>query len=173
MLLEEHLQSAQVGASFKRLVADLSAEDRESVESFAEKLEASSNTFRELLQLSVEIARRDSIELRDVLCQPVILEALAVGGGRKNRQKCVREALERLRFPKLAEVREELEACVQEILSDTGVRVQLPTDLEGDKLSICVSAKSGQEFSSFATKVDKMSKHPKLERIYAILSGEL
>ncbi|MCB0359432.1 MAG: hypothetical protein KDD44_07340, partial [Bdellovibrionales bacterium] len=102
-----------------------------------------------------------------------VSQILSSPQGRKDKLSALRRTLERWRFPERARLESDLAAAVARILNDTGLRVSLPVNLEGDKLGVTISAASAQEFAEHAERLKRLSEHPDIARIYSLLQGTL
>ncbi len=150
----------------------LAPQEQVVVEKIISSLNPSANTLKELLRLAEEIAARESSTLAEVLNAEEIEELLEHPSSKKDRQRLIRVELERWRFPQLGRLRDQLQDCQQQILSELGLRVELPQDLEGDTLSLTISAKNGRDFAVQGAKMTELSAHPALAKIFSLLKGD-
>ena len=171
-VLETFIEERQVDEKLRAKLFELAPEERGSVENLISQLSPSANTLREYLRLGEEIAIREERSLDAVLGSLEISQLLEYPSSKKERQKLIRQALEQQRFPKVHKLRSELESCQKEILADLGLRIELPRDLEGDTLSVTISAKNARDFEAQGVKMTELSAHPALARIYSLLKGD-
>ena len=95
-----------------------------------------------------------------------------LGEAARCRQAELRRALEVLRFPELQKVKAQLEAAAGELVKASGLRFELPNDLEGDAVSVEVSARSPQDLRDISQRFAAAAEHPAAARLFAVLRGE-
>lgn len=166
--IEEKCAGDRLGAE----LAALEGGERAALERLIESLRPSANSLREMLRLAQEISRREGAALAEVLNCSDVAAALEAGGSSKERQKRLRQVLERRRYPQLHKLQLELEKCREQILAELGLRLELPPDLEGDTLSVTISGRNARDFEVQGAKITELSAHPALLRIISLLQGE-
>ena len=170
-VLEQFISEKFVDAEFADRLRRLRGGDLERLEALIVELAPSANTLREYMQLADAIVQRDSTTLANVLVemQSQIQENL----GRKDKQRLLREALERRRFPQRTQILEELFESQRELRRDLNLQIDYPRDLEGDQLQVSFSFRNAEDLNALSERLKVAVEHPALKRILAILRGEL
>ena len=166
------IEERRVDAKFQSRLNELQETEQVIVERLIQCLSPSANTLRELIRLAEEIAARESRSLLDVLSAEKINQLLEHSSSKKERQRLIRQELEQQRFPKLHKLHAELNQYQTQLLNDLGLRLELPRDLEGDTLSLTISAKTARDFERQGAKITELSTHPALARIFSLLKGD-
>lgn len=168
--IESYIQEKHVEGVLKARLEELLPEERQALEPLL-ALGPSANTLQEILRIAAELAVRDSQALASVLSSASAPVISREGVGRKQKQKLIREALQDLRYPELKRLKENLELHQQKIRKDCGLKLQLPDDLEGDSLSVEVSARSSEELLKLSERFRELAEHPSTKAVFEILGG--
>lgn len=145
---EKHL-SARTLARWQTWAAD----DQAAFLSLVQTLQIGENHIRDLLDWLEEIRLRDGVTVCDVLARPEIARPLAAQLGRNDRLKAVKEALRKVRYPRLSRLEEKVRAAVKALDLGGRVRVSFPSVLEGDEMTIEIKARSVQELDDSVTRL--------------------
>jgi hypothetical protein len=176
--LESFLQERQVEGEFRAQLLALDAEAQAVVGRLVSVLAPSANALRELLSMATEVAARDKATLQDVLSEREILTLIADLDSQQrssNKKQLFAEVKQHLfarRYPEVARVQSRLAALQKEIATRFGLRVELPPELEGDKLSVSVAARSAEDFAKVGAALLELSRSEQLREVYALLKGE-
>jgi len=169
-VLEQFITEKFVEAEFADRLRLLQGEDLERLEALIVDLAPSANALREYLQLADAIVRRDSTSLANLLSD--IRSQIQENLGRKDRQRLLRDALERRRFPLRAQIHDELDKCRRQLLRDLNLQIDYPSDLEGDVLHLESDFRNLDDLTALSEKIRSAVEHPALKRILEILRGE-
>lgn len=159
------------GALATRL-SQTKAEDRAVLEQILGQLHPSANMLRDLLRLADDICAREGIsfsqlfgltELHHVLCDQV--------SGQKDKLHKIKRLLEARRYPESHKIRQELDQCQRMLVRETGLKIELPKDLEGDTLHCTIAFRSAAECADIIDKLAALKSHPAYERILSLLTG--
>lgn len=118
----------------------LAAADAEALADLAEALRLGENHLRDVLEWAEEIALRDGGGVADVLRRPAVVAALGRDLGRNEAVKAVREALRRLRFPRLVAAEERFERALRALRLPANVRLVAPPNLRDTELRLEIRA---------------------------------
>ena len=151
--LIDYLSQRKADESFVSRVLELDEAVQFVLYDFSNKLSPSASTLREYLELAEEISKRESVGLKEVLAGEEILPILEGAGSKKEKQKLIRKSLEKRRFPEYHQLLDSLNQEVEKIRKDTGVSLDLPADLEGDRLSSLVSVRSSEDCVAIAENI--------------------
>lgn len=170
--LTEYLESRRIEGTLRDRLLEAEAAEAPLLSTLILELRPSGNTLRELLRLLDEVAHRDKTQTSAILANAEIQEILSSQGSRKEKQKRLRSALERLRYPALSDVYRSIESAQQELLREFGLRFETPEDLEGDQLTVTLSGRSGEEFKTLSEKLERAALHPAFENLLGLLVGK-
>lgn len=160
-------------ACLRQRLEAMSPDESDVVASLSEILRPSANALREILRLADEVCCRDGIKLVELFASEDFVALLSrLSGNAKDKQRVVRQFLERLRYPLKARTIESLEQCKLELVRSYGIKVDYPHDCEGDSINLTISARSKEELLAIGQKLSDMSNHASLERMFLLLEGE-
>lgn len=136
-------------------------------------LEPSDNTLRAIFVVASEIATRDRKTLASVLQNREIEQILQDDLlNRKEKQRRIRSVLENQRYPLRAKLEQAVSDRVAKLRREVNLRVQPPLDLEGDCLTVTVSARSVEEILERAESLRSLAEHRATRELFSLLSGE-
>jgi hypothetical protein len=95
-----------------------------------------------------DIAARDGVRPAAVLDAPALVSALASRGSAPDRLKRWKEALRRLRYPRLVAREQAFGAAVRGLALGRGVAIAPPVALEGGTVTITIRAGSAAELAT-------------------------
>lgn len=167
------IEKSVEGALLERLSRSTS-EEKQALSKILSELSPSANTLKIFLTLADEISARDKVTSESVLSEPHLIEILCAEKiSKKEKQKKLRVALEERRFPIRKKIQNELEACKKEILKNTGLKVEIPEELEGDSVELTIKARSNEDVQKASQKLSALAEQESLKKIFQILRGEL
>jgi hypothetical protein len=146
--------------------------DRDALLDFALRLRLGQNQFRDLLNLLEDIAARQGSGLREVIASPPVVAVMSRDLGRNEAIKAIKTVLSRLRYPQLSEIESRLAALVQSIHLPRGARVEFPANLEGEHVSVILSAAGSAELRAQANALMSALEGPEVDQIFALLEGD-
>ena len=148
--------------------------ERDVLVNWIEVLAPSANTLREFLRLADEVAARDGITAGEVLAAPELEKLLCAEGiSRKDKQRLLREELEARRYPIRRRILERLTELQEQIAIETGAKVELPEDLEGDSIVFCLRARSPQQLATSAAQLAERAMGPGISELFAVMLGKI
>ena len=144
--------------------------DAAAVLDLAEALRLGENHLRDFLEWADEIAVRDATSIAAVLGGEAVRAARERDLGRNEAIKAVREALRRVRFPRLSALEDDLARRVRALALPPGVRVLLPPNLLDTEVRVELR---GADLASFRAAVERL--HAAVQRtefaeIFALLA---
>ena len=150
------------------------AEDASALERLAIALKIGENHLRDLMDWLEEIALRDRQSIHAILTsKPIDDSATDPRLGRADRLKRVKEQIRRLRFPRLAETEDAIQARIQELKLHPAIRVSVPPGLEGGQVRVEFSAASHEELKQLAVKLHEAADKVSMAEIFALLAGQV
>ena len=136
-------------------------------------LKLGENHVRDLMDWLEEIALRDRSTIEAILASNPITEIESNPRlGRGDKIKRVKEAIRRLRFPRLAQTEASIQTRIQELKLYPGIRLVAPPGLEGGKLQVELSVSSTEELKKLTDKLAAATSTNTLREIFALLRGE-
>jgi hypothetical protein len=116
-----------------------------------------------------DIAVREGIRPGTVLAHPALARALRIAGSAPDRLKHWKEALRRLRYPRLTEREEAVAEEVRALDLGRTVAVHAPPDLEGGSLTITITARSSGELDDAVKRLRAALDSGAADRLFALL----
>jgi hypothetical protein len=146
---------------------------REALLRLAEDLKLGGSHMRDLMDWLEEIALRDRSTIAAVLMSKPITEVASNPRlGRADKVKRVKDAIRRLRFPRLANTEDSIRARIQELKLDPRIRLMTPPGLEGGRLRVELSASTAEELKKLIDELVVATGTNTLKEIFALLAGE-
>lgn len=146
---------------------------REALLRLAEDLKLGGSHVSDLMDWLEEIALRDRLTIAAILTSESITEVASDPRlGRADKVKRVKEAIRRLRFPRLANTEDSIRARIQELKLDPRIRLMAPPGLEGGRLRVELSASTADELKKLIDQVVAVTDSNTLREIFALLAGE-
>lgn len=144
----------------------LDAEQATAVAELLRRLGAGLNKQREVLQLVLEIARRDGIPPREVAADPLLHAAMDAAGSDPNRvTQAVRRFLRRRRFPTIDAAERNFERLRRDLSLGDGLRIEPPRDFEGTQFHLGFSFETLDELGTLRDRLDGLLRDPALRAI--------
>jgi hypothetical protein len=122
------------------------------------------------LDLLDEISVREHTSAANILARPPLRRLVSGGGSAPERARAVLEELRAIRFPRLRETTERLEAAISALRLPRGIRVLLPRELASDELTIQLVASAAGELDQLLDAL--LEKRGDLARILAMIGGD-
>jgi len=156
--------------TLRRRWASLAPADRESLLDLAEALRLGENHLRDVFDWAEEIALRDSTTIAAVLSAETVRAARARDLGRNEAIKAVREALRRLRFPRLVEAEERLGRQLRSLRLPPNVRLILPLNLQDTEVRVEIRAGDTSTLSAAVESLRAAMQRPEFAELFRLLS---
>jgi hypothetical protein len=144
----------------------LDSEQATAVADLLRRLGAGLNNQREILQLVLEIARRDGIPPQEVVADPLLRTAMDTAGNDPNRvTRVVRRFLRRRRFPSIDAAERNFERLRRNLSLGDGLRIEPPRDFEGTQFHLGFSFETLEELGKLRDRLDGLLRDPALTAI--------
>ena len=88
---------------------------------------------------------------------------------RNDKLRAVKEALRKIRYPRLSRLEDDLRAAVKALDLGSRVRVSFPAALEGDEITFEIKARSVQELSSSLVTMQQKLADGSLRRVFELM----
>jgi hypothetical protein len=122
------------------------------------------------LDLLDEISVREQSSAAEILARPPLSRLVDGAGSAPERARAVLDELRAIRFPRLRETTERLEASIAALRLPRGIRVLLPRELASDELTIQLAASAPGELDHLLDAL--LEKRGDLARILAMIGGD-
>ena len=121
--------------------------DQAALLTFAQELQLGENQLRDFLDWIEEIRARDGSRAYEILTQPGMQKARESQLSRNDKLKKCKEALRRLRYPRLSHLEDQLQAAAKALDLGQQVRIVFPPSLEGSDITIEIKVGSEEELA--------------------------
>lgn len=136
---------------------------------FVYELQLGENHLKDFLDWCEECVLRDGGTIAELLARPEIRQPLTAKLGRNDKLKAVKEALRKIRYPRLSRLEEELRAAVKALDLGGRVRISLPPSLEGDEVTVEMKARNVQELCESLERLRQRMDEGAIQRLFALL----
>lgn len=143
--------------------------DHKALWEFVQELQLGENHLHDFLDWCEEIALRDGRTIADLLSKPELRHPLDAKLGRNDKLKAVKDALRKLRYPRLSRLEEDLRAAVKALDLGRQVQVSFPPSLEGDDITIEIKARNVKELSDNLARLGQRVDDGMMQRLFELL----
>ncbi len=144
-------------------------EDQAALLSVAEELQLGENHLRDFLDWLEETVLRDGGTIHSLLARPELRRPLDAKLARNDKLKAVKEALRKLRYPRLSRLEDDLRAAVKALDLGGRVRVSFPPAFEGDEVTVEITARNVKELDEGVTRLRQRIENGALQRVFDLL----
>jgi len=135
-------------------------------------LKAGENHLRDLMDWLEEIELRDGVAISELLQSKTIADIRTDPRlGRADRLKRIKDQVRRIRFPRLSQIEDSIQANIRRLKLQPAVKLSVPAGLEGGDLRIEFVARSPAEFKSIVADLGAVAESENLAEIYFLLKG--
>lgn len=146
-----------------------SESDQIALLSIVQELQLGENHLRDFLDWCEEIQLRDGGTIAAVLSCSELRQPLESKLGRNDKLKVVKEALRRIRYPRLSQLEEELKAAIRALDLGSRVQVSFPPSLEGDEFTFVFKARNVAELRESLARLQQRIDEGIMQRVFALL----
>jgi len=146
-----------------------SEEDQAALLPIARELQLNENQLRDFLDWLEEIVARDGVTIRGVLGRPELQHPLETKLSRNDKLKAVKDALRKLRYPRLSQLEDDLRAAIKALDLGNRVRVSFPAALEGNEITIEIKARTSEEVRDTVLQLQQKLEDGSLQRVFDLL----
>ena len=138
----------------------------------ARNLRLGGNHFNDFLDWCVEISLRDGCSIATVVDGKDLAPTLSDSRmGRNDRLKHAKEALRRLRYPRLTRVEDEVRARLRRLKLDPRIRVTVAPGLEGG-LKVELQAGGVETLARLAQELESLADNETAREVFALMEGK-
>ena len=145
------------------------AADQAALFSLLQDLQCSENHLKDLLDWLEEIAVRDGEAIADILEQRALRRARTTPGSRNDKLKAVKAVLRKRRYPRLTRLEENIRQAVKALDLGRPVQVSFPPDLEGDEVTVTLTARNVHELQDRLSQLQQRLKDGRWQRVFDAL----
>ncbi len=135
----------------------------------AKELQLNENQLRDFLDWLEEIVARDGVMVRDVLSRAELQRPLESKLSRNDKLKTVKEALRKIRYPRLSQLEDDLRAVIKALDLGDRVRVSFPPALEGNDVTFEIKARNLEEVKDRLALLQQKLEDGSLRRVFDLL----
>ncbi len=132
-------------------------------------LQLGENHLRDFLDWCEEIVLRDGGTIAELLARPEIRQPLTTKLSRNDKLKAVKEALRKIRYPRLSRLEEELRMAVKALDLGGRVQVSFPASLEGDEITVEIKARSVKELNDHLQRLQRRLDNGTVQRLFELM----
>ncbi len=142
--------------------------DQASLWEVVQELQLGENHLRDFVDWYEEIVLRDGGTVADLLSKPEFRQPLNANLGRNEKLKAVKEALRRVRYPRLSRLEDDLRAAVKALDLGSRVQVSFPPSLEGDEMTVSITARNAKELQDSVERLRERLDDGALQRLFVL-----
>ncbi len=143
--------------------------DQAALGEFVQELQLGENHLRDFLDWCEEIVLRDGGTAADLLSRPELRQPLAAKLGRNDKLKIIKEALRKIRYPRLSRLEEDLHAAVKALDLGGRVQVSFPPSLEGDEITVSIKARNTKELQDSVEQLRERLGNGAIQQLFSLL----
>lgn len=130
------------------------------------------NHFNDFLDWCVEISLRDGRSIASIIDGKELAPTLSDGRmSRNDRLKHAKEALRRLRYPRLSRIEDEVRGRLRSLKLDPRIRITLAPGLEGG-LTVELQAGSVEALVRLARELESLAENDTARELFALMEGK-
>ncbi len=146
--------------------------DQRALLGLARGLRLGGNHFNDFLDWCVEISLRDGCSIAAVIDGDELAPTLSDSRmGRNDRLKHAKEALRRLRYPRLTRIEDEVRNRLRNLKLDPRIRISVAPGLEGG-LKVELQAGGVDALARLAREVESLAENDAAREVFALMEGK-
>jgi hypothetical protein len=143
--------------------------DQAALWDFAHELQLGENHLRDFLDWCEETVLRDGGTVAELLTRPDLRRLLEAKLGRNDKLKAVKDALRKIRYPRLSRLEEDLRAAVKALDLGGRIQVSFPPALEGEEITVTIKARKVQELRDELELLRRRVEDGAVQRLFDLL----
>ena len=151
---------------------ELGEADQRALLQLVRNLRLGGNHFNDFLDWCVEISLRDGCSIASVIDGDELAPTLSDSRmGRNDRLKHAKEALRRLRYPRLTRIEDEVRRRLRSLKLDPRIRITVAPGLEGG-LKVELQAGGVDALARLAREVESLAEDDTAREVFALMEGK-
>jgi hypothetical protein len=170
--LQKLLHQSNVPAKVFQVFSNWNPENQEAAETFFAATRPGVNKWRDLLELTEEISRRDGIPPKDIFSAPATIETLKDNGlTPPQKYDRVHQALQQKRYPVLSDLKKQIARALDETKLDDKTRFKYQEAFESDEMKLELKFRDERELSQQVEKIFQALQSGSIEKLTKIIKG--
>lgn len=150
----------------------LGAAEQRALLELARTLRLGGNHFNDFIDWLVEISLRDNCSIASVIDRKELAPTLSDSRlGRNDKLKHAKEALRRLRYPRLTRIEDEVRGRLRSLKLDPRIRITVAPGLEGG-LKVELQAGGAEALARLAREVESLADNDAAREVFALMEGK-
>ena len=150
----------------------LGEKDQRALLGLARALRLGGNHFNDFLDWCVEISLRDGCSVAAVIEGEALAPTLSDSRmGRNDKLKHAKEALRRLRYPRLTRIEDEVSRRLRSLKLDPRIRITVAPGLEGG-LKVELQAGGVEALARLARELESLAENDTANEVFALMEGK-
>jgi ParB/RepB/Spo0J family partition protein len=146
--------------------------NQEAAETFFSATRPGVNKWRDLLELTEEISRRDGISPKDIFSAPATIETLKDNGlTPPQKYDRVHQTLQQKRYPVLSDLKKQVARALDEMKLDDKTRFKYQEAFESDEMKLELKFRDERELSQQVEKIFQALQSGSVEKLIKIIKG--
>ena len=146
--------------------------DQRALLGLARGLRLGGNHFNDFLDWCVEISLRDGCSIGSIIDGKEMAPTLSDGRmGRNDKLKHAKDALRRLRYPRLTRIEDEVSRKLRSLKLDPRIRVTVAPGLEGG-LKVELQAGGVEALARLARELESLAENDTAREVFALMEGK-
>lgn len=133
------------------------------------ELQLGENQVRDFLDWLEEILLRDGGTMHELLTRPEVRRPREAKLGRNDKVKAVKDALRKIRYPRLSRLEEDLRVAVKALDLGSRMQISFPPSLEGNEVTVEVRARNVKELAESLDRLRRRIEDGALQRVFELL----
>lgn len=143
--------------------------DQTALWELVQELQLGENHLRDFLDWCEEIVLRDGGTITDLLAYPTLRQPFRAKLGRNDKLRAVKDALRKMRYPRLSRLEEDLRAAVKALDLGQRVQVSFPPSFEGEDITIEIKARNVKDLSDSLARLGQRVDAGMIQRVFELL----
>jgi len=161
--LRESILSGRLALPVALQINRLPTADTMALGNFFDTITTGLNVQRELLDLIVDISRRDGVSVAGLVQQDDVVGILTdEATAAPQKIQLLRQLLKMKRFPTLSQAEANYRQMLKSVRLDTRVQIQPPRFFEGKSYRVTMTVESRRQLKTLQLELDKLANHPHL-----------
>ena len=145
-----------------------SEEEQTALLAVAQDLQLGENHLRDFLDWLEEIRARDGGTVQEILLRKEISQPMQTKLPRNDKLKAVKEALRRIRYPRLSRLEEELRSTVKALALGDRIQVSFPPSYENEEITVELKVRNLKELTDNLHHLQQRVEDGSLQRLFEI-----